>query len=314
MGLPPERELIDLVTRSATVDRNRAGFASDCAIVPFEDRELVATVDTFAQASHFPPGTPTRMAGHLATAATLSDLAAAGAELVGALVGLGLPSELTEAQVRELGQAVSGLLEEHGGELLGGDTKPRQELTLAVTALGTCPPGQAMTREGAEPGDRLLLTGPLGGAGAALERIQAGEGARKADPLLSPQPRLPAGQLASEAGVRCAMDLSDGLADAAAAIAEVSETRLAVDADAVPLHPWAQDAEEGLDWALTTGGDYELLASVPPEALDRVEAGWDALGLDWSEVGRVEDGQGAVLLEDGDAQVLERGYEHRFDG
>lgn len=316
MTLPPERALIERLTQHATVEMNRAGFENDCAIVELAgDVELVATVDTFAEDTHLPPGTPAAMAGRLAAGAALSDLAAAGAEPLGVLVGYGLPSGLTEQDATELGRAIAEVVEENGGEVLGGDTKPRPQLSLAVTALGTCPPGQAMTRQRAVPGDTLLLTGPLGGAGAALARVQAGLDPRQATPLLEPEPRIEAGLALRDAGGACAMDLSDGLADAATAISEAADVRVVVDEDAIPLHAWASEAgrEEGLAWALSTGGDYELVASVPDAIVDRVEATWQALGLAPARVGRVEDGQGAVLATDDGQTPLTRGYEHTFD-
>lgn len=314
MSLPPERELIELLTERAEHDRNEAGFVDDCAIVPFGETDLVLTIDSFAEESHFPPGTPPGSAGRMATEAAISDLAAAGAEVVGVLAAYGLPDRLTRAQAREMGQAVAGTVEGHGGEVLGGDTKPRDHLELAITALGECPRGSALSRSGARPGDTLLVTGVLGGAGAALDRIRSGLDPRQADPLLAPEARIQAGLTLRESGANACIDLSDGLADGAVAIAEASEVQLVVEADAVELHPWAAEDERGLDWALTTGGDYELLAAVPDESLDRVEAAWDAIGLSPSRIGRVETGSGAVLTTDEGESVLERGYEHRFGG
>lgn len=313
MSLPPERELIERLTAAATVERNRAGFDSDCAIVDLGGTELVATIDTFAADTHFPPGTPPSMAAHLATAAAMSDLAAAAADVLGLLVGYAIPPRVSEAQVDRMGRTVAELVEAHGGEVLGGDTKPRDQLELSIAALGTAPNGTALTRRGASPGDRLVVSGPLGGAGAALERVQAGLEPRQAEPLLSPTPRIDAGRALRDVGASCCVDLSDGLADGAVAIAEASDVRVVLDAEAIPLHPWAKGQEEGRAWALSTGGDYELLAAIPEAGTERLVATWEALDLDPAVVGRVEAGGAAVLEEDGQERVLSRGYEHRFD-
>lgn len=313
MSLPDERALIAELTDGLRSGRNRAGFASDCAVVPLGEGELVATVDSFARSTHFPEGLPAPMAGRLAAGAALSDLAAAGAELLGVLVAYGVPADADRATIADLADAVAGRVEEAGGEILGGDTKPRGELTASLTALGTCPAGEAMTRQRARPGQRLVLAGPLGGAGAALDRIHDGLDPAEADPLVPPD-RLAAGRRLREAGVRCAVDLSDGLAEAAVGLAHAADVAVHLEAEAVPLHPWAREAPDGLDHAIATGGDYELLAAVGPEQTDAAIDALRGLGLSPATVGRVEEGEGAWLHHAEGREELERGYEHRFEG
>lgn len=315
MGLPDERELIEALTAELTSEANRAGFGSDCAIVELDGTELVASVDGFAEPTHFPEGLPARGAGRLAGRAALADLASAGADVIGILAAYGIPANADRARVEGLAEGLATAVEEAGGEVLGGDTKPREELSLTVTALGTCPAGEAMTRDTAQVGDHLIVTGPLGGAGAALDRIEQGMDPTQAIPLFPPD-RTAAGVRLRELGVQCAMDLSDGLADAAVAIAGASDVQVVVEREAIPLHPWAEGAT-GVEHALTTGGDYELVAAVPDAALDETLAtlaGLEAEGLAPAVVGRIESGQGAHLVADGDARELSRGYEHGFGG
>lgn len=310
MGLPDERELIDRITAGLTSRRNRAGFASDCAVVPFDETELVASVDAFAADTHFPDGLPPKEVGRLAAGAAMSDLAAAGAEPIGAQVAYGVPPDVDRSTVYKIAEAVATWVEDAGGEILGGDTKPRAELTLSVNALGSCPSDEAMTRQAARAGEHVLVTGPLGGAGAALDRIRDGMDTARAHPLIPPN-RLEAGQALRSAGARCAMDLSDGLAEAARAIADAAEVRLEIDAAAIPLHDWAGE-DDGLEHALTTGGDYELVATVGEDVLDEARARLASLGLDPTTVGRVREGEGAILEREGDVRELDRGYEHGF--
>lgn len=312
MGLPDERALIDALTVQPEPDRNRAGFASDCAIVPLGDRDLVATVDGFAAATHFPEGLPATHAGRLAAGATLADVAAAGAEVLGVLAAYGVPPGVDEATIVDLANGIAQTVEAAGGEVLGGDTKPRAELTATLTAIGTCPAGEALTRAGAHPGQLLLVTGPLGGAGAALDRLREGLDAAEAEPLLPPD-RLGVGCELRQWGASCAMDLSDGLADAAVALSRVSEVRVTIEADAVPLHPWARENRDGLEHALSTGGDYELVAAIDEDAREPVLAALEAEGAQPAIVGRVEAGEGAWIADDEGPTELDRGYEHRFD-
>lgn len=311
MSLPDERELIAELTAWLSSRRNRAGFDSDCAIVPSGETDLVASVDGFAASTHFPEGLRPEQAGRLAAGAALADLAAAGAEVIGVLAAYGVPSDGESSRLRALSEGIASRVEQAGGEVLGGDTKPRSELTLTLTALGSCPSGEAMVRTRARPGEQLIVTGPLGGAGAALDRIREGLPAAEADPLVPPL-RVEAGQALREAGVACAMDLSDGLADAAVAIAEAAEVEVRVDADQIPLHEWAGGTADGLDHALTTGGDYELAATVEPGSLPAVLDELESLGLQPAQVGEIAEGQGALLRHEDGENELQRGYEHAF--
>lgn len=313
MALPDERDLIAALTADLEPDQNRAGFASDCAVASLAGGELVASIDAFADDTHFPEGLPARQAGRLAGRAALADLAAAGAQPQGVLVAYGVPADADLGRLERLASGLAGTVEEAGGEVLGGDTKPRGQLTVTIAALGRAPAGRAMTRENARPGDHLLVTGPLGGAGAALDRIREGLDPAEADPLIPPV-RIDAGLRLREAEILCAMDLSDGLADAAVAISEVSDVGVRIDADAIPLHPWARENPDGLAHALSTGGDYELVAAVPEQRLERVHQALSSLGLEPIQVGRVREGEGAYLEEEGRRRELERGFEHAFEG
>jgi thiamine-monophosphate kinase len=307
-----ERELIEAIVAELDSSRNRAGFDSDCAIVPLGDRDLVATTDGFAEATHFPEGATPGQAGHLAAAGAISDLAAAGAGLVGVLAAYGFPEHATTETARDVSRGVQRVVDEVDGEVLGGDTKPRAETSITITGLGTCPKGQALTREGAWPGDRLLVTGALGGAGAALDRVRSGMPADEATPLLEPRPRIEAGRQLRELGARCAMDLSDGLAEAALAISGVSEASLIVERDRIPLHAWAREGDRGIEHALETGGDYEVLACVPEPRVNEALGSLRRLGVDPCVVGRVEEGSDAALETQSGRVELGRGFEHAF--
>lgn len=314
MSLPAERELIKILTEKASSVRNAAGLTDDCAVIPLGHKDVVASVDTFSGPTHFPEGTPPRAMGRMATAAGLSDLAAAGADALGVLVGYGLPPEMTVDAARELAEGVISATEDHGGELLGGDTKPRDPLALSVTALGTTPPGKAMSRSGARPGDVLVVTGPVGGAAAALARIEEGLDPAEASPLLDPTPRLRVGRRWRDLGVRCSVDLSDGVAEAAVVIAEASQVRVEVEASSLPLHPWIDDPGQGLAGALEVGGDYELVGAIPQALQERAREAADQAGAELHVIGRVQSGHGAVLSGPDGQRTLERGWEHSFAG
>lgn len=314
MPLPPERELIEVLTKGIDSIRNQRGLTDDCAVIGMGMTDVVLSLDTFSAPTHFPEGTPYRAMGRFATSAALSDLAAAGAEPLGVLVGYGLPASLAVEDAAAIAEGVRSSVGAFGGEVLGGDTKPRSVIELAVTALGTAPPGRAMSRAEARAGDHLIVTGSLGGAGGALARIAEGLAPAEASPLIDPIPRLREGNALLRTGVACCMDLSDGLADGASAIAAGSGVSTVVEAARVPLHPWAESTGDGLDLALHAGGDYELLTAVGPELLREALRALEQAGASPAVVGRVESGRGA-FLEDGTGKAaLGRGHQHAFGG
>jgi thiamine-monophosphate kinase len=246
------------------------GIEHDAAVV----EGLVATQDMLVEGVHFRFDLlGWRGLGDRAAGVNLSDLAASGAEPLALLVSLGLPPETKLDDVLELYAGVN----ERGVPVRGGDTTRADKVVLSVTALGRAErvPGRA----GARPGDAVVVTGPLGGAGAAF----------RAGRLLPVPNRLSEGERLAQAATAM-LDVSDGLAPDAAHIAERSGVRLAIELDHVPL---AQGAE--LD-DLGFGEDYELLATTP-----------DPLGF--PVIGRVEDGEGVELTLGGEPYSL-AGWEH----
>ena len=246
------------------------GIEHDAAVV----EGLVVTQDTLVEGVHFRFDLlDWRGLGERAAAVNISDLAASGAEPLALLVSLGLPPETELEDVLEL---YSGL-NKRGAPVRGGDTTRADGVLLSVTALGRSErvPGRA----GAQAGDAVVVTGTLGGAGAAF----------RAGRLLPPPDRVEEGRRL--AAVATAMlDLSDGLAGDAGHIAERSGVRLAIELERVPLAPGAEFDDLGF------GEDYELLATTP-----------DPLGF--AVIGRVEEGEGAELTLAGEPYSLS-GWEH----
>ncbi len=236
--------------------------------------DLIATQDALVEDVHFRlDWLSWRELGWRAAAVNLSDLAASGAEPEALLVALAAPPATRVADVIELYEGIA----EAGVPVVGGDTTSAAVVVISVTALGHSPrvPG----RGGARPGDLLVVTGPLGAAGAAFRR-QA---------YVRPPLRLEEGRRLA-ATAHALIDVSDGLAVEAAHLAKRSGVRVVIDLECVPLAPGATQADLGF------GEDFELLAAVD------VAAGLAA-------VGRVEEGEGVALLLNGRPQPLP-GWEH----
>jgi thiamine-monophosphate kinase len=229
----------------------------------------VVTQDALVEGVHFRLDWITwRDLGFRAAAVNLSDLAAAGATPDGLLVSLGAPTETRLEDVVELYEGLA----EPGVPVLGGDTTRAEPLLISVTAVGRS--DRVPGRGGARPGDLLVVTGPLGAAGAAFRRQE----------YLRPPLRLEEGRrLAAHA--HALLDVSDGIARDAGHLAARSGCRAVIDLDRVPLAPGA-DLDD-----LAFGEDYELLAAVD-------EAGG------FQVIGRCEEGAGVLLIRSGEPVAL----------
>jgi thiamine-monophosphate kinase len=235
---------------------------------------LVVTQDALVDGVHFRPDMVSRRdLGFRAAAVNLSDLAASGATPECLVVTLALPGATEVDEVLELYEGMA----ETGVPVVGGDTTTAPQLVLSVTAIGRSErvPG----RGGARPGDRIVVTGRLGAAGAAF----------RAGRLVRPPIRLEEGRRLS-AHAHALLDVSDGLAQDAGHVAERSGCRIVIDLARVPLAPGATVDDLGF------GEDYELLAAVE-----------DTSGF--TVIGVCEEGEGVELLLDGRPVEL-GGYAH----
>jgi thiamine-monophosphate kinase len=214
-----------------------------------------------------------RELGFRAAAVNLSDLAASGAQPEALVVTLALPTETELDVVLELYEG----LNEPGVPIVGGDTTRSGLVLLSVTALGRADrvPGRA----GARAGDALVVTGPLGAAGAAFRNGR----------LARPPLRLTEGrELAAVAHAQ--LDISDGLAVEAAHVAERSGVRCVIDLERVPLAEGAELDDLGF------GEDYELLAAVAEPGRFQV-------------IGHCEEGSGVAIRLRGEPVPL-KGWDH----
>jgi thiamine-monophosphate kinase len=237
------------------------------------DGGRIVTQDALVEGVHFRlDWISWRDLGYRAAAANISDLSAAGAAPDGLVVSLGLPGDTELAEVLELYEGIR----ETGVPVLGGDTTSAERVYLSVSALGRSErvPG----RGGARPGDLLVVTGPLGGAGAAFREQR----------FVRPPIRTREGRELGRTA-HAMLDISDGLEQDLGHVARRSGVRCVVELERVPLAEGATIEDLGF------GEDYELLAAVPSEA--------------FNVIGRCEEGEGVELLRDGVAVAL-GGWEH----
>ena len=286
---PGELALLDTIRARAAVgalsvkgrSRIRLGIGDDCALLQLRPgEELAVTTDLSIEGRHFRlDWHPPESIGHRTLARGLSDLAAMGATPVAAFLSLGLPRELTEASgsssaqpktwVARFFDGLLALAAQHGVPLAGGDLAESPLAVADIVLTGSVPRGQALLRSGARPGDRIYVTGSLGGAAAELAALEQSPQsfaratlASRTAPHLYPQPRLAQGLWLRKHGLAsAAMDLSDGLSTDLARLCAESGVAAEVDAKALPIA-----AEATAAMALHGGEDYELLFTAPQSA------------------------------------------------
>lgn len=310
-----EDQLIDAIRRvlSGAGPDVVVGPGDDAAVVSPGSGQLVLTTDALVEGVHFVRDTTTpRDLGYKAIAVNVSDVAAMAASPRYALCALTLSEGIDAPWVVELAGGMRECCDEFALSLVGGNIARGPDVTIAVTVTGEVMPGRAVRRDGARPGDRLVVTGSLGGSAAGLRLAsQRSWSDDERDALrrhMRPTPRVgEAGVLAAH-GVRAMMDISDGLALDLSRLCSASGTGARVELEAIPVHPAAT-----LDEALRGGEDYELLATLP--SAQSVEESRrelrDTFGVSLAEIGAIIEAGLVGVDERGDERPLPvDGWEH----
>jgi thiamine-monophosphate kinase len=292
------------------------GVGDDAALLQVPpDRQLVAAIDTLVAGVHFPTDHDANDIGYRALAVNLSDLAAMGATPAWALLALTLPA-VDEDWLDGFALGLGDLATAHEVALVGGDTT-RGPLTITVQLLGTVLPGQALRRDGAQPGDLVYVTGWPGDAAAGLACLQGRLNAQGADRawlttrFRRPEPRVAGGLRLTGLASSC-IDVSDGLAQDLGRLAAASGVGAILRTAEVPLSRALHAAAgpgRALEFALSGGDDYELLFTVPAakrELLRSTLAG----SLPCHCIGEIVAGRGVKCIDERGNAIAAKGYDH----
>ncbi len=286
---------------------------------PVAGQELVLTCDAIVCGVHFLPDDPPDTVARKALRVNLSDLAAKGAHPAGCLMTLALPEHTTETWLESFAGGLHSDCELFSCPLLGGDTvRTEGPLWVSVFALGSLPQGSMVRREGAEPGDRVLLTGTVGDAVLGLQTLR--EPYRVAGWSLSedeashllgryrvPQPRVAMADVVRDCA-SAAMDVSDGLVGDLTKLCDVSKVSARLELSRIPLSPAAARAAaaqaDAMEKLLTGGDDYEILATVAPERMQAFRDGAERAGIAIADIGEIVAGLDAPQVIGEDRRAL----------
>ncbi|HEX4488218.1 MAG TPA: thiamine-phosphate kinase [Terriglobales bacterium] len=305
-----EKSMIARIRRQAGVGRGVIkSIGDDCAVLRVPPgHEALVTTDFSLEGIHFRREWHSpESVGHRCLARGLSDIAAVGGKPIAAFLSLALPKALPQTWVNRFVKGLTSLASQFDVTLAGGDTAQSPDGILAdIIVLGSVLRGKAVLRSGARPGDKVYVTGSLGGAASVLQDLIKSSRTRlgmtkERGRHFFPQPRIEVGQFLRQKRLAASMiDLSDGLSTDLGHICQESGVGAELRAEFIP-----RNSRVSLTLALHGGEDYELLftsAKAIPEQI---------AGVAITEIGRVTQGKNLFLVNGGKRKRLRpQGWEH----
>jgi len=282
----------------------RVGPGDDCAVLAGQGPrwELLLKTDGVVAGMHFDRGARAEQVGYKAMARPLSDIAATGGEPLAAVVYAALAREHAGPWARRFQRGLARAAGLYGCPVVGGDVSGTPgPTTVAVALLGRVERGRALLRSAARPGDRVLVTGELGGSilGKHLGFV----------------PRLAEGRwLGRFRGIGGAIDISDGLArDLGHILEESGGLGAELSAEAIPVARAARKLRgDALAHALADGEDYELLFTVRPARAAALKRRWP-FRTRLTEIGEIRKRGAGLLLREPSGKlrrIRPAGWEH----
>ncbi|HKH00286.1 MAG TPA: thiamine-phosphate kinase [Bradyrhizobium sp.] len=313
-----EDSLIARYFKPLATDPGAFGLTDDAAVLKAGDQDLVVKTDAIIEGVHFLPDDPPDTIGRKALRVNLSDLASKGATPAGFVLTLAL----READHGWLAPFARGLGEDadlFGCPLLGGDTVSTPgPLMISIAAFGLVPAGKIVHRSGAQPGDRIVVTGTIGDARLGLDILKGGavaaalaDNAAARDMLVGryrvPQPRSAIAQAVRD-HANASMDVSDGLAGDLAKLCVASGVTAVIDAPSIPLSGSAASLVAsgvvGIEALVSGGDDYELLCAIPENHFDAFAKAADLARVAVSPIGTIIAGTSAPKFLDEQGRVM----------
>ena len=313
-----EDSLIARYFRPLASDPGAFALGDDAAILKAMGEDIVVTTDAIVEGVHFLPGDPPDTVAQKALRVNLSDLAAKGAAPAGFVLTLALRAA-DDAWLEPFARGLGADSSQFGCPLLGGDTVSTPgPAMISITAFGRVAAGKMVHRSGAEPGDRVVVTGTIGDAMLGLDVLKGGAAAAiladdaAAREMLVGRYRVPQPRNALAQAIRdhahAAMDVSDGLAGDLAKLCAASGVSAVIDVPGIPLSAAAATVlarrAAGIETLVSGGDDYEILCAIPEDGFDAFAAAAAIAGVAVSSIGTVIAGRAAPRFLDAQGREL----------
>jgi thiamine-monophosphate kinase len=312
-----EDSLIARYFRPLATDPGAFDLGDDAAVLKAEGEDIVVTTDAIVEGVHFLATDPPDDIARKALRVNLSDLAAKGATPAGFVLTLALRTA-DEAWLAPFARGLGEDALQFGCPLLGGDTVSTPgPLMISITMFGRVPQGRMVHRSGAQPGDRVVVTGTIGDAALGLAILKGGATATAlADVAVNatlverywvPQPRN-ALATAVRDHAHAAMDVSDGLAGDLAKLCAASGVSAVIDAPSIPLSAAAARllarGTAGIEAIVSGGDDYEILCAIPENQWEAFVQAAKLAGVAVTSIGTVIAGAPVPRFLDGQGSEI----------
>ncbi len=324
-----ERDIIKIITSRLSKYKGKSIYRlyDDVDLVRLGDLSVALKCDMLVQSTDVPKQMRLWQVARKSIVACVSDMASKGIKPLYALISLALPSSISKKDVYSLAYGFKRAEKEFGIKIVGGDTNEGKELVIDCCMIGLCSKGKYgssccyVKRYGAKHGDAIIVSGPFGYTKAGLlllmheDRFKASRRFKSmaVNSVLLPEPRLKFG-LALARYATSSMDSSDGLALTLHTMSRLSNKRFIIEGlpTTKDVKRFAEDNMLDLkDLVLHAGEEYEIVATVRADMVDKVLRLARDNGCNAIAIGKVEYGSG-VFLKEGDklVEIEERGWEH----
>jgi thiamine-monophosphate kinase len=301
-----EFELIKKYFQNLTDDDSsvQCGIGDDAAVIQIPpDMEVVLSIDTLLEETHFPKDTTPSDIAYKALAVNLSDMAAMGALPKWVLLSITFP-ESNDAWLEQFSTGFLELAKQHSVSLIGGDMS-KGPLSITIQIQGLVPIGKAVRRDGAQQDDLIYISGTLGDAGVGLDIIQQKlVVADEHETFFLNSLNRP--EISIEAGLRLrdiassAIDISDGLISDLGHILEASHVGAELKMENIPLSEAMQkciNKQDAWNYALTSGDDYKLCFTACSENHNQIIDVFKDINVSVNCIGRITEGSKLICLD-----------------
>jgi len=317
-----ERKIIELILECLDQMPNMPiPFGDDTSAVDMgHDKLAVIKMDMLVGKTDVPKTMSLWQAARKAVIMNISDLAAKGAQPLALLASIGVPPDLTETDIQQIGKGLNAGAREYNAYILGGDTNEASDLIISCMALGVCSKHHLIKRSGAKPGEYVAVTGSFGKAASGLKILMNSLSAPEnsgvlVDSVLMPKARVKEGLVLAQSRLATAsIDSSDGLAWSLHELSRASNVGFHL--DKLPVAPEVESFAEihgfdSVELALYGGEEYELLVTIKPKLWQEAKKAVENVGGSLIKLGRVTEEKQLLLQTDGKLVSIEaRGWEH----